>query len=78
MPQKDISLTRDYKPGASMVFGLSDMLMELCSELTLISPVSETSLKNVEYHSLCARRKIGHPSLAILTRFALKTGLTAL
>ena len=34
--------------------------------------------KTVEYHSLRARRKIGDLSIAVLTRFAIQSGLSPL
>ena len=36
------------------------------------------SNKTIEYHSMRARRKVGAPSIAQLTRYALKTGLSRL
>ena len=44
---------------------------EIASELKL-------SNKGVEYHSARARRKIGSPSIAVLTRFAIRQGLSEL
>lgn len=43
----------------------------------MIAEELEISVKTVEYHSLNARRKIGHPSLAVLGRYAEAAGLIA-
>jgi len=36
------------------------------------------SIKTVDFHSGRARQKIGHPSIAILTRYAILSGLSPL
>ena len=57
----------------TVVKGLSEgkTVKELALEMGL-------SAKTVEFHSQNARRKLGSPAIAMLTRFAIATGLSEL